>query len=244
MALIRSSLLSDITGSIGGTTYARARGGSYARNRTVPINPKTQNQDYVRGMFGTVSSMYSNLSAQEIEQWQAWASQLRVHNRLGEEYTPSAKQAYVMSGVNLMQVGLSPLTVAPTATDGPAFDIGKLAIVAQQDGGELSNLTYTDVSGQVLAQGAIAQVRFSPPQIPARGQSFRNQVRGSMQSIPGHTTFSTPFVGLSLAQGLFGGGESVPASSGQVIVSGIRLVRTDNGLASSWLYKTVEIVNA
>lgn len=117
MALIRSSTLSNISGSIGGTTYARNRGGAYARNRTVPINPNSSFQTRARSSLATMSGGWSSvLTSGQRSAWVAYAETQSVLNRLGESITLSGQQAYVRSNTLLELAGQPLVTAPPTIT--------------------------------------------------------------------------------------------------------------------------------
>jgi hypothetical protein len=73
MALIKSTILSAIRGSINGTVFAQNKSGAYARNRTVPVNPNTTNQQAVRIALGQAAMAWKTLSAERRAAWDASA---------------------------------------------------------------------------------------------------------------------------------------------------------------------------
>ena len=238
MALIRSSLLSDIRGSIGGTTYSKVRGGLIARNRTVPYNPQSVPQEQVRGNLGFVSGMFSDLSFSQRQEWKAWADQLKVLNRLGEEYTPSVRQAFIMTRLNQITIGTAPTVAVPATTTTPTFDAKKLSVAATAFGGVLESIEVTAAAGGAAPAGQTYQIRLSPPMIAARGESYRNLMRGHNQFVSG---LAAPLDALVPYQNAFGGGVSVAAIPGQVVNTAFRLIDTASGLASAWFYGVTEI---
>jgi len=86
--------VSDIRGSIGGTTFSRNRNGAYARARTQPINPGTSKQTEIRERFGFLATQWSELTAAQRLSWDTLGSQIVRLNRLGQPYTLSGQQAY------------------------------------------------------------------------------------------------------------------------------------------------------
>lgn len=71
MAKLRMGpIASDIRNSIGGTTFSRNRGGSYARGRVTPLNPRSSRQTVVRAAFGSNAKAWSGLL--DAAQRQAW----------------------------------------------------------------------------------------------------------------------------------------------------------------------------
>src|SRR5687767_3094985 len=95
MALIRSTLLSTIAGSIAGATFARNAGGSYMRSRTVPVNPNTPNQVLARGSFTTAATNYRLLTDLQQIAWKTYAQNTPRTNRLGETIHLSAIGEYM-----------------------------------------------------------------------------------------------------------------------------------------------------
>ena len=104
MALVRfGNGVSEIRGSIAGSTFSRSRSGAVIRNRIKPVNPNTQPQADVRYLFAQVARRFAELTAAQRDQWNEYASLLTFwKNRLGESYTPSARQVYQYCITNLV----------------------------------------------------------------------------------------------------------------------------------------------
>lgn len=85
MALFRSSLVSSLSGSVGGTVYSRNRSGAYSRNRTIPSQPNSEAQQFIRGKLLDVAGYYDGLTAQQRLLWDQFASGYPMKNRLGED---------------------------------------------------------------------------------------------------------------------------------------------------------------
>ena len=51
--LFRGTHLTDASGSLSGVTYSHNRGGAYTRNRSIPVNPNTVQQQAVRNAFSS-----------------------------------------------------------------------------------------------------------------------------------------------------------------------------------------------
>jgi hypothetical protein len=116
MALIKSSLLADIRGSIGGTTYSRNRGGSYARNRTVPINPQSANQTRARSSLAYWSEAWTTeITQADRNGWNAYAATVVALNVLGESITYTGQQMFIRSNTLLSLAGQTEVLTAPTS---------------------------------------------------------------------------------------------------------------------------------
>lgn len=116
MALFRSSVFAAASGSIGGTTYARNRGGSYVRNRTNPIQPRSGDQERARSQLSFFSVYWSDtLTANERNAWNQYASTKGAFNRLGEAIVLTGQQAFVQANTLAQLAGLAVITAAPTS---------------------------------------------------------------------------------------------------------------------------------
>lgn len=134
MALLKfGAMIADARGSIGGTVFARNRGGAYARNRTVPINPGTTRQTAVRALLGDLANAWTNtLSQVQRDAWELYAANVPLVNSLGEARNVSGINMYVRTNSVMLDTGGTRLdtapvdfTVGPTIT--PAFTIDAAA---------------------------------------------------------------------------------------------------------------------
>lgn len=234
MALVSSSLLTDISGSIGGTTYARSRGGLYARNRTVPINPQTLAQGVVRSMFGSLSMAYNALTSAQKAAWEAFGQSIQFINRLGQPFNPSGRSAYMQLNQNLQLVGSTTIDDPPASTVAPVLDIAWLTFNFRTDAGVPGTLIATfEVEDVGPHSGDMTyQLKFSPPVIAARGQSYRNLNRGNTQFV-GDFAGGTDL--LDAYKETFAGGGDVAAAPGSVINVQARCVDPVTGLACAYI---------
>jgi len=98
MALFKSQVLTQASGSVGGLTYSHNRGGMYMRARTVPTNPNTPAQQLVRQILADLTNTWQSvLSQAQRDAWNVYASMVTMFNRLGDEITLSGQQHYVRS---------------------------------------------------------------------------------------------------------------------------------------------------
>lgn len=134
MALIRSSTLSNISGSIGGTTYSRNRFGAYARNRTVPVNPNTTNQLSIRTAFTMAAQYWSaTLTPEQRTGWALYAAATPWLNKLGETVFLSGFNMYCRSATFRLFCGgdIADTTEAPGLPGiGPPVSLDELTVKA------------------------------------------------------------------------------------------------------------------
>jgi hypothetical protein len=123
MALLKfGGGITEMRGSIGGTTFAKNRYGSYARNRTKPVNPNSTRQGIVRAIMSTLYTAWAALTAAVQGQWKAYADNVKVLNRLGEQINLSGYNMYCRTKAVFENAGLTMPATAPTTFSLPAQD--------------------------------------------------------------------------------------------------------------------------
>lgn len=124
MALIKlGAVAAEIRGSIGGTVFARNRGGQYIRSRSVPINPASTRQVVVRQRLATLSEAWTNtLTQAQRDAWDLYADNVQLPNRLGELRSVTGLNMYVRGNALLLDTAGTRVDDAPTEfTAGPSF---------------------------------------------------------------------------------------------------------------------------
>lgn len=157
MALIKSTILAQISGSINGTTFAHNRGGAYARNRSLPSNPGTDRQDQVRTAMSSISTAWRDtLSDGERALWRNYGQNLSVINRLGDTISLSGIAAFNRVNLFRMSTLSEPmLTTPPPAglNPDPAPTYGSIDITFPTGGPIIMDVNLVDApaSGYGLA---------------------------------------------------------------------------------------------
>jgi hypothetical protein len=107
--------VAQASGSIGGTTFSRNRGGPYMRARSVPINPNTTYQQAVRHYMTDLTSRWlSTLTADQRAAWDNYALQVPLPNPLGQPRNVGGIAMYVRSNIPRLQIGATRVDDAPT----------------------------------------------------------------------------------------------------------------------------------
>ncbi len=126
--LWKSALATDLSGSIGGLTASRNRGGQYFRARVVPVNPATVFQMAVRGFVAQLTNAWLGiLTLAQRQAWDAYALEIQIPNALGDPRNVSGIAMYVRSNVPRLQAGLARVDDGPPIdglglSTNPAFD--------------------------------------------------------------------------------------------------------------------------
>ena len=118
--LFKPLLGDQLSGSAGGIVASHNRGGTYFRQRAIPVNPQTPEQVAVRGFLSQLTSIWVNtLSVAQRTAWDVYALNVLIPNRLGDPRNIGGVGQYVRSNVPRLQAGLPRVDNAPTV-----FDLG------------------------------------------------------------------------------------------------------------------------
>jgi hypothetical protein len=87
MALVKyGGGITQMSGSIGGSTFARNRFGNYTRSRTTPVNPKSSGQSRARLILAYLVEAWNEILDDTMRaQWATYAAAITMKNRLGDD---------------------------------------------------------------------------------------------------------------------------------------------------------------
>lgn len=109
MASIKlSAIVSAARGKVGGNVFSANKAGAFVRTYVKPTNRNTIAQQYVRNLFGTLSSSWRNLTESVRTQWNNAAVHYPYMNRLGDMSTYTGQQLF-----NKLQGNISACISAP-----------------------------------------------------------------------------------------------------------------------------------
>jgi len=112
--------VSELLGSLGGTTFSKNKSGAFARVRKKPRFPRANLQAQREATVSTYSKTWATiLSDAQRACWNSLAATLTWTNRLGDNYSPSGANIYVRSNALLMLADRVPVTAAPATYDIP-----------------------------------------------------------------------------------------------------------------------------
>jgi len=75
MALLKlGAVVSDIRGSVGGSTFARTSAGLVLKNKCSPVNKNTNRQSLVKNFISTLQQNWLALSQDQRDCWKLWTS--------------------------------------------------------------------------------------------------------------------------------------------------------------------------
>jgi hypothetical protein len=164
---IKSALITQASGSIGGLTASHNRGGQYFRARTVPVQPVSNYREAVKGALSSLAAIWQSvLTKAQRAAWDLYAASVPLTDRLGDARYATGLNHYLRSNVPRIQAG-SPLA---RVDDGPTEFLlpllTPLTFTADVSDGELS-VAFTNTDEWATAVGGALLLYVSPPRGPS-----------------------------------------------------------------------------
>lgn len=132
MALVVLPEGTQISGSIGGTTWSHNRFGAYKRSRSVPVNPNTDRQVQVRNALRSIGIAWETiLTAAERTAWETYAAGVSWQNRLGQTVNLTGLNHFIRSNAPRVISGIARIDAAPTILNLAAAEL-ELAVSASE----------------------------------------------------------------------------------------------------------------
>lgn len=223
-----SPLLSQASGSLGGATAAKNRGGNYFRARVAPVQPRTVAQQEQRANLAALASAWKSLTVDQIAGWNSLATTITLKDALGNSYIPTGEQLYVGNNRNLSQVDETVVDDPPVSKpDFPDPTPITLAATAGTPTMTLATSLAAAPTGFVFEVRATAQLSV--------GRTF---IGGSQYRIIGHFAAST-FASMNILSDYttrFGA-----LVAGAKVAVALRLVHIATGFASTKATATVVV---
>lgn len=238
MAIFKSTFLSDVRGSLAGSTFSRTRAGNIMRVRTQPVQPNTPAQTDQRANMTQAVDAFRSLSQAQVDAWAEGisGSGFTVQNALGDTYVPSAKQVVTAIKLNFLSAGsvnapeLSKFLSDPNLPDVNSL-VGPIVITT---GVEPLPDTLTSFELEVGSSHAntIVVVAVTPP-LTASIRNYKKYLR-NLQTETGGSIPTPAVIDLAAAYNLRFPGLDWGDLTGNVIGLAVKVVDSDTGLASAW----------
>lgn len=129
MAKIKfGAIVTDMRGKVGSQVFSRNRSGAYARSFKVNVVSSTPAQISARLVLSTLSSSWRTLTQFQRDSFNSAVTSFKHTNVFGSIISPSGFDLYVKLNCNLIQIGVSPIVIAPVP--GIVQNVSSLSIVA------------------------------------------------------------------------------------------------------------------
>lgn len=157
------------SGKINGWVASRNRGGAYFRTKVTPLNPSTSAQQNARGILGSLSTQWSQLTEEQRLSFNNAVASFATTDIFGDIRNPSGINLYVKLNTNLINTGQAQITSAPAKEEFVFSGISSIAMDASTPDGYV---TLANVDND----GAIALV-FATPSLSAGTSFVKNRLR-------------------------------------------------------------------
>jgi len=125
----KSHIVTQASGSVGGTTYAQNQGGLYMRARSIPTNPNSAAQQALRNVFkGLMNAWTNTLTAAQRAAWNVYSTNVPMKGPLGDTRPIGGVANFIRSNTPRVQNAQSRIDSAPTTFDVGAFTQPTFAI--------------------------------------------------------------------------------------------------------------------
>jgi len=149
--LFKSELITQGSGSLGGITLSRNKGGMYFRARAVPTNPGSSQQTEVRAAVGLLSKRWGlTLTSAQRYAWKTYAENVLMIGPLGDARNIGGLAHYIRSNVSRIQAALSVVDAAPIIYNLGTFTAPVLNISAATD---TFSVAFTNTDSWATAAG-------------------------------------------------------------------------------------------
>lgn len=161
----KSQLVTQVSGSIGGTTFSHNRGGLYQRARAIPTDPATALQTTLRGIFTSLVNNWTDvLTPGQRDQWTVYATNTPVIDKLGDPITLTGQQMYIRSNTPRVQAADASVQTGPVIFNLGDFTPPTFAATAAAN---TVDVTFTDTDAWANEDDSDMLVYISRPQNPS-----------------------------------------------------------------------------
>jgi len=119
----------NLSGSAGGTTASRNRGGGYFRNKAIPTNPDTIAQQAARSILAALSQNWRSLTQDKRDAWNAAVNNFITTDVFGVGRRKTGKNLYTALNANLASVGQATISMPPVPSAVPSAAVSSVKIM-------------------------------------------------------------------------------------------------------------------
>jgi len=156
------------SGKIGGHVASKNRGGSYLRTKVTPNNPQTVAQMSVRGIFASISSLWSSLTQGERDSFDGFVAAYSTTDIFGDIRNPSGKNLFQRLNQNLENTSQAQITTCVAPSEVPFANMQ--SVTADVSSTEMEVITFGDTTGCKL-------LVFATPSLSQGTKFVKNKLR-------------------------------------------------------------------
>lgn len=215
------------SGKVGSHVASHNKGGQYLRARTTPTNPNTVFQQEVRNAVRTLSSGWNNLTEGQRADWNVYAANTTLRNRLGDQIKISGISHYVRSNTPRFQAALTFINDAPAI-----FDLGDVnnSVSTFDVGTTTGTLTLDATSNWITENGSANQMLVYVSRPQNIGINFFKGPYRFAGAINGSAAGATPAQVITLPF-------STAPGTPQAVFGQVRITRWDGRLSGTFQFE-------
>lgn len=185
------------SGSLAGITASHNRGGPYWRERVVPVNSNTPQQQAVRNFFSQLAAAWGGtLTQAQRDAWETYATNSPRTDSLGNVIILPALAMYQACNVGRLQAGLDRVDDGPTTFG--LTDLGTITVTSFSEASQELTLGFDNTDTWAGAVGGGLLVSISRPVSPTiryfKGPyRFADVVPGAASPPTSPATIAAPF---------------------------------------------------
>lgn len=192
----KSSVYTQVSGSVGGLTYSHNQGGMYVRSRTVPVNTNSAQQQVLRNAMGQLAAAWNQtLTVAQRTGWETFAANTPLVDALGDSRTVSGKAWYIKANSLRLQAGVSRIDTPPTLFEMATLTLPTFTITAA---GTTASMAFTNTDAWAGEAGGYLLVYASRAQNASRNfwngpYRYAGKVTGAATPPTSPATITLPF---------------------------------------------------
>lgn len=159
------SLVTAISGKLGGIVFGHNKRGPYVRLKGQTVNPNTALQVIIRTIFTTLQTAWrETLDAAERAAWDLYAENVPLSDGIGDPYNVTGMNMYQRSNVARLQGTLDRVDVAPATFS--LADKDTLFAVSASEATQLASVAFDDTKPWLDEDGSALLVYAGRPVDP------------------------------------------------------------------------------
>lgn len=156
------------SGKIGGHVASKNRGGAYLRTKVTPNNPQTVAQMSIRGVFASISALWSSLTQAQRDSWDGFVAAYSSTDIFGDIRNPSGKNLHQKLNQNLVNSNQAQIDTCVSPVEVPFANMTAVS-------GDVSSSTLTaDLDGDTTGNQLIF---FATPSLSQGTKFVKNKMR-------------------------------------------------------------------
>lgn len=187
----------QMSGSMGGVVASHNKGGTYFRQRAIPVNSNTSFQQAVRSVFTSLAAAWNGtLTQAQRDAWKVYADNTPVTDRIGATIVLPPMSMYIRSNTARLQMGLARVDAGPTTFGLPEFT--PPTITSFSEATQDLTLAFTNTDDWAGAVGGAMSVLISRPVNPSKvyfkgPYRFADAILGAATPPTSPATIAAPF---------------------------------------------------